>query len=164
MYDAAGTSNPVVMTRNLKKMAGKLPQKPLRNLLGHGYQDGNEAEMLRGASGAGLNLDSGLFRSTQGKCYTFGDFNQLNICSTSNLLDIKGQANLLLQPKACGKCIYLKITDFCDDIIQRDFEKVVAQNGVTNLAFFFELERRKLEDISVYQYMSLHQYVFSVFW
>ena len=36
MYDDAGISNPVVTTRNLKKMAGKLPQKPLGNLLGHG--------------------------------------------------------------------------------------------------------------------------------
>ena len=64
MYKATATSNPV-MTRNLKKMAGKLSQKPLDDLLSHGYQDGNEAEMLLSAigvgSGAGLHFDSSLF-------------------------------------------------------------------------------------------------------
>ena len=44
-------------TRNWKKMAGKLPQKPLGNLLGHGDQDGNEAEMLLGAIGAGMAVE-----------------------------------------------------------------------------------------------------------
>ena len=78
---------------------------------------------------------------------------QLNVCSTSNLRDVKGQADLLLQPKTSGKCSYLKITDFCDNIIQRDSEKVGAQNGVIKLAFSFGPEKPKLENISVYQYV-----------
>ena len=117
MYDYASVSYPVVTTRNLKKMAGKFPQKLLGNLLGHGDQDGNEAEMLLGTigagSGGGLNLDFGVSnRLAQDKCHTPHGVNQLNVSSTSNLLDVKWQADLLLQPKASGKCSYLKITDF----------------------------------------------------
>ena len=88
MYDDTGISNPVVTTSNLKKMVRKLRQKPLGSLLGHGYQDGNEAEMLLGAigagSGAGLNLDSGLSnRLAQGKCYTSCDVKtSFNYCSS----------------------------------------------------------------------------------
>ena len=48
---------------------------------------------------------------------------------------------------------YLKITDFCDNVIQRGSEKVVAQNGVTKLTFSFGPEKPKLENISVYQYV-----------
>ena len=86
-------------------MAEKLSQNPLGNMLGHGYQDGNEAEcclaqLVLAGSAAGLNLDSSLFRSTQEKCYASGGVNQFNVCSTSDLLDVKGQSDLLLQPKA----------------------------------------------------------------
>ena len=75
MNDDASVSYPVVTTRNLKKMAGKLPQKPLGNLLGDGDQNGNEAELLLGAIGAGsgdgLNLDFGVSnRLAQEKCCT----------------------------------------------------------------------------------------------
>ena len=105
-------------------------------------------------SGGGLNLDFGVSNQlAQGKCYAPRGINQLNVSSTSNLLDVKGQADLLFQPKASGKCSYLKITDFCDNIVQRDSEKVVAQNGVTKLALSFGPEKLEMENISVYQYV-----------
>ena len=148
MYDDASVFYPVVTTRNLKKMAGKTSSKASRQLVGPWLG------AIGAGSEGGLNLDFDVSnRLSQGKCYTPHGVNQLNVSSTSNLLDVKGQADLLLQPKASGKCSYLKITDFFDNIIQRDSEKVEAQNGVTKQALSFGPEKPKLENISVYQYL-----------
>ena len=71
-----------------------------------------------------------------------------------NSLGADDQANLCLRPKTVvGGKSYLKIVDFVDRIFQTDNEKLLAEDGRTQLFLNYGPERVSLENVSLSQYM-----------
>ena len=71
-----------------------------------------------------------------------------------NSLGADDQANLFLRPKTVGGGKrYLKIVDFVDRIFQTDNEKLLAEDGTTQMFLNYGPERVSLENVSLPQYM-----------
>ena len=71
-----------------------------------------------------------------------------------NSLGADDQANLFLRPKTVGGGkSYLKIVDFVDRIFQTDNEKLLAEDGTTQLFLNYGPKTVSPENVSLPQYM-----------
>ena len=72
--------------------------------------------------------------NANGRLCTASSAKNMKPGSSSSLLSVDGQADIVLHPRTPGKSrSYLRIVDFVDDCIQRNQEEFLAENRLSQL-------------------------------